>query len=66
MFVAGDDASAKASTCQLGAELGFDVVDTGPLRTARWLEALGMLWIHLTYGRGWGPAAHGFKLLRRT
>jgi 8-hydroxy-5-deazaflavin:NADPH oxidoreductase len=65
MFIAGDDASAKAITGRLAAELGFDVVDTGPLRASRWVEGLGMLWIHLAYGQGWGPTAHGFKLLRR-
>jgi predicted dinucleotide-binding enzyme len=65
MFVAGDDASAKAVTTRLAAELGFDVVDVGPLRAARWLEALAMLWIHLAYGQGWGPTGHAFKLLRR-
>ncbi|MGH8150966.1 MAG: NADPH-dependent F420 reductase [Steroidobacteraceae bacterium] len=65
MFIAGDDGPAKAVVSRLAAELGFDVVDTGPLKTARWLEGVGMLWIHLAFGQGWGPASHGFKLLRR-
>lgn len=65
MFLAGDDGAAKDVVRRLATELGFDVVDTGPLTAARWLEALGMLWIHLAYGRGWGPTTHGFKLLRR-
>jgi predicted dinucleotide-binding enzyme len=47
MFIAGDDAAAKSRVGTLAAELGFDVVDTGPLVAARWLEPLAMLWIHL-------------------
>lgn len=65
MFIAGDDADAKAVAAQLAADLGFEVVDTGPLAAARWLEPLAMLWIHLAYKQGFGPAGHAFKLLRR-
>lgn len=65
MFIAGDDAAAKSTVGTLAAELGFDVVDTGPLVAARWLEPLAMLWIHLAYHQGLGPAGHAFKLLRR-
>ncbi|HLG87274.1 MAG TPA: NADPH-dependent F420 reductase [Alphaproteobacteria bacterium] len=65
MFIAGNDADAKATVARLAAELGFDVVDAGPLTAARWLEALGILWIHLAFKQGLGPAGHAFKLLRR-
>lgn len=65
MFVAGDDAGAKAVVSGLAAELGFDPVDAGPLLAARWLEPLAMLWIHLAFKQGLGPAGHAFKLLRR-
>lgn len=65
MFIAGDDVAAKATVAHLAAELGFDVVDTGPLLAARWLEPLAMLWIHLAYRQGLGPTGHGFRLLRR-
>ncbi|HTX24182.1 MAG TPA: NADPH-dependent F420 reductase [Steroidobacteraceae bacterium] len=65
MFIAGDDSTAKATVGRLAAELGFDVVDVGPLRAARWLEPLAMLWIHLAYAQGLGPKGHAFKLLRR-
>lgn len=65
LFIAGDDADAKATVTRLASELGFEVVDTGPLVAARWLEPLGMLWIHLAFGLGWGPTGHAFKLLRR-
>lgn len=65
MFICGDDASAKAAVSKLAAELGFDVVDAGPLTAARLLEPLAMLWIHLAYKQGLGPSGHAFKLLRR-
>jgi 8-hydroxy-5-deazaflavin:NADPH oxidoreductase len=54
MFVAGDDAANKPKVMALVAELGFDVVDAGPLRNARLLEALAMLWIDLALARGLG------------
>ncbi len=65
MFICGDDASAKSMVATLAAELNFDVVDTGPLIAARWLEPLAMLWIHLAFKEGLGPTGHAFKLLRR-
>jgi len=65
MFICGDDASAKSTVAKLAAEMGFDVVDTGPLTAARMLEPLAMLWIHLAFKQGLGPTGHAFKLLRR-
>jgi len=55
MFVAGDDAANKPKVIDLVGELGFDVVDAGPLRNARLLEAHAMLWIDLSLARGLGP-----------
>ena len=54
MFVAGDDAAAKPKVIELVAALGFEVVDAGPLRNARLLEAHAMLWIELALKRGLG------------
>jgi hypothetical protein len=65
MFICGDDAQAKSIVGQLTAELGFDVVDAGSLAAARELEPMAMLWVHLAYAQGWGPAGHAFKMLRR-
>jgi hypothetical protein len=64
MFICGDDESAKASVGQLVGELGFDVVDCGPLSMARTLEPLALLWVTLAYELGQGPNI-AFKLLRR-
>ncbi len=48
----GDDESAKAIVNQLINDIGFDPVDAGPLKTARYLEALAMLWITLSQTLG--------------
>jgi hypothetical protein len=64
MFVCGDDPSAKTLVAELVRALGFEVVDAGPLRNARLLEPLAMLWITLAYGLGHGPNI-AFRLLRR-
>ena len=64
MFVAGDDADAKGKVLQLSNALGFESIDAGPLRQARLLEPVAMLWISLAYAQGLGPNI-AFKLLRR-
>jgi len=55
LLVAGDDVGAKATTMRLGRDLGFDVIDAGPLKNARWLETLGYLNIQLGYVLNMGP-----------
>jgi predicted dinucleotide-binding enzyme len=63
LFVAGDDAKAKQTVMQLGKDIGFDPVDAGPLKSARYLEPMGMLMINLGYPLGMGPKI-GIKLVR--
>jgi len=46
-FVAGDDAKAKQTVMRLAADIGFDPVDAGPLKSARYLEPMGKLMIQL-------------------
>ncbi|MEM1050078.1 MAG: NAD(P)-binding domain-containing protein [Pseudomonadota bacterium] len=57
MFVAGDDADARAVARDLVADLGFDARDAGRLQVARLLEPFAMTWIHLALntdqGREW-------------
>lgn len=64
MFVAGDDAANKPKVIDLVGQLGFDVVDAGPLRNARLLEAHAMLWIDLALARGRGRD-WAFSIVRR-
>jgi len=63
LFVAGDDAKAKQTVMQLGADIGFDPVDVGSLKAARYLEPMGMLMINLGYVLGMGTKI-GYKLVK--
>ena len=62
-FICGDNVQAKSKVKHLGELLGYDVVDAGPLKNARLLEPLAMLWIELAYNQGMGPGI-AFKLCR--
>ncbi len=61
-FVAGDDQAARSQALSLARDLGFDAVDSGPLKNSRWLEAMGYFIIQLGYMLQMGPGI-GFKLL---
>jgi predicted dinucleotide-binding enzyme len=63
-FICGDDKGAKARVAKLAEDVGFDVVDCGPLLSARVLEPLALLWGQLAFVQGLGPSI-AFKLLRR-
>jgi hypothetical protein len=64
MFYCGDDENAKKIAAELAKDLGFDPVDAGPLRQARLLESLALLWISLALKQGLGTGI-AFKLMRR-
>ena len=53
-FIAGDDASSKATVRQLIEEIGFEVFDAGGLEQARNLEPLAMVVINQALIRGAG------------
>ncbi len=55
-FVAGDDEQAKQTAKALARSLGFDVIDAGGLKNARYLEPLAGLNIYLGYGAGLGTS----------
>jgi 8-hydroxy-5-deazaflavin:NADPH oxidoreductase len=54
MFVAGDNEAVKPNVMALVGDLGFEMVEAGPLRIARLLEPHAMLWIHLALNKGFG------------
>jgi predicted dinucleotide-binding enzyme len=56
LVYAGDDADANAVAAQLIGDAGFDAVDAGPLRTARYLEPFTLLMARLAYEGDAGPA----------
>ncbi|TPN76714.1 NADPH-dependent F420 reductase [Mesorhizobium sp. CU2] len=51
----GDDARAKSITAELIRDVGFDPVDAGPLRIARYAEPFTMLIAQLAYNGEDGP-----------
>jgi 8-hydroxy-5-deazaflavin:NADPH oxidoreductase len=62
MFIAGNDAEAKALVTQLLDAFGWDSDDMGSVKAARAIEPLAMLWCIPGFLRNdW---AHAFKMLR--
>lgn len=61
MFMAGDDAGAKARVGRMLADLGFEALDAGDITKARLLEPFGLVWINQAIlrgkGRNWAFAA---------
>jgi NADPH-dependent F420 reductase len=64
MLLCGDDAEARKVVADLARQLGFEPVEVGPLRSARYLEAVAMLWIDMAILQGFGTN-FGFQLVRR-
>lgn len=62
-FFCGDDAGARAQVQRLVEDVGFEAVDAGPLRSARLLEPLMLLWVAAAQALGTRDLA--FTLLRR-
>jgi predicted dinucleotide-binding enzyme len=54
VFVASDSTRAKQTAAALAQSMGFEVVDAGGLKNARYLEPLAGLNIYLGYGAGLG------------
>lgn len=52
VFIAGDDATAKATLASFVESLGLRPVDTGPLSFAHWLEGVGLLILGQGIARG--------------
>ena len=63
-FVAGNDNDAKERVLQMARDIGFDAVDSGPLKNARWIEALAFLHIQLAFGLKMSPTI-GIKLVHK-
>jgi 8-hydroxy-5-deazaflavin:NADPH oxidoreductase len=64
MFYCGDDEGAKVVAAKLASDIGFEPIDAGPLRQARLLEPMAMLWIWLAVFGGLGTD-FAFRLMRR-
>jgi len=46
----GDNGRAKKIVAELVAGMGLEPIDVGPLRDARWVEGMLILWINNRYG----------------
>lgn len=62
-FVAGDHQKAKQTVMQLTKDIGFDPVDCGPLRSARYLEPMAILLINLAFKQNMGVDI-GYSLVK--
>jgi hypothetical protein len=63
----GDDAKSKKTVAQLIRDVGFDPVDAGPLRIARYTEPFTLLIAQLAYEGDEGPElAYRFERFGRT
>jgi 8-hydroxy-5-deazaflavin:NADPH oxidoreductase len=54
VFVASDDAAAKRTAVELAESMGFEAVNAGGLKNARYLEPLAGLNVYFGYGAGLG------------
>lgn len=54
MFMAGDDAAAKAAVARVLTDLGFAALEAGDITKSRLLEPLAMIWINQALYRGLG------------
>jgi 8-hydroxy-5-deazaflavin:NADPH oxidoreductase len=62
----GDDQSAKDVAVKLIRDVGFDPVDAGPLRIARYTEPFALLVAQLAYeGEGGPELAYRFERFGR-
>lgn len=50
LFVAGDDDGSKKTLMDLGRKIGFKPFDSGPLKSARYLEPMGAMIIGMAFG----------------
>src|SRR5215469_4881762 len=64
MWIAGDDAAAKAQVSEILRGFGWRTpIDAGPIAASRLLENLALLWV--SYGAHYDHWTHAFSLLGR-
>jgi 8-hydroxy-5-deazaflavin:NADPH oxidoreductase len=66
LIYCGDDATAKNVAVRLIRDVGFDPVDAGPLRIARYTEPFALLVAQLAYeGKGGPEVAYRFERYKK-
>ncbi|MFX0201593.1 MAG: NADPH-dependent F420 reductase, partial [Candidatus Hodarchaeota archaeon] len=63
LLICGDDKESKNTVTGLAREMGYEPIDAGPLKNARYTEAMTLLLIHL--GSLMGNWDIAWKLLQR-
>ena len=67
LLFCGDDRNAKKITARLIRDVGFEPVDAGPLRVARYLEPFSLAVAQLAYEGNEGPeVAYRIERFRKT
>jgi predicted dinucleotide-binding enzyme len=67
MAYCGDDTRAKDVAATLISDVGFEPIDAGPLRIARYMEPFALLMAQLAYEGDGGPEiAYGFERFARS
>lgn len=56
VFIQGDDRGSKVLVARLVRDVGFEPLDVGPLRIARYSEPFGLLMAQIAYEGKGGPA----------
>ncbi|MBB6521029.1 NADPH-dependent F420 reductase [Pseudoteredinibacter isoporae] len=56
-FISGDDKTSKHGVMSLASDCGFSALDAGPLKSARYLEAMAHLNIEIAVAQGGGTNA---------
>lgn len=62
-YFCGDDTDAKSTVRTLVEQAGFNPIDVGALRVARYLEPLAVLWMELAVRQGRG-STFSFKVVQ--
>ena len=63
MFLAGNDAEGKKAVAKVCKDWGWGVIDTGDIKSSRYLEAMCMTWV--LHGVLSGKWMHAFKMLHQ-
>jgi predicted dinucleotide-binding enzyme len=63
MFICGNDAAAKQQVTALLEDFGWLTTDLGGIESARYLEAMCMVWVlYASQTKQWN---HAFKMLKK-
>jgi 8-hydroxy-5-deazaflavin:NADPH oxidoreductase len=63
MFICGNDEGARAQVAGIVRDFGWGVIDLGGIESARYLEALCLVWV--LHAAKVGTYNHAFKMLRK-